>query len=132
MKSLECTLDLYAPTRQQGSTPVNRSLGTRQITAFYKLHPLRALLIRREFALSPKVQSTRLTQVSQRQRPEPQHWHERMCTVACFSSLAHTSAQCPDTCRWSSCCFLKFSQTPGLCHRLGVLYLYALIQIYAS
>lgn len=79
-----------------------------------------------------KVQSTRLTEVSQSQQAKPQHWHERKCTVACFSSLAHTSAQCPDTCRRSSCCFLTFSQTPGLRHRLCVLYIRTLIQMYAS
>ena len=79
-----------------------------------------------------KSQSACLTEVSQNQRAEPQHWHKRMCTVACFSSLAHISAQCSDTCRRSSCWFLTFSQTPGLCHRLCVLYIHTLIQIYTS
>lgn len=67
---------------------------------------------------------TRLHEASQSPRAEPQHWHESMCTMAGFSSVAHTTAQCPDTCRRSSCCFLTFSHTPALHHWLCVLYIH--------
>lgn len=106
-----------------------------QMTRLYELYPHCSsgqewIWLLPCLSLSLKEELTCLTENSQSPTAKPQHWHESMCTVACFSSFPHVSAQCPDTCRRSSCCFLTFSQRPALHHRICVIYTHSCKSIF--